>query len=110
MRLMVYRLVISGIFCALAAKLPAAEPLIRLDLAGRTLEGTPLAWSEKKVFFLARDGQLAEWGRKAGGVAFQQHVHTSRLLSVVPQSTVNQPPTLGNVLLWGRCASPCFDD
>src|SRR5947208_12203737 len=41
--------------------LPAAEPLIRLDLVGRTLEGTPLAWSEKKVFFLARDGQLAEF-------------------------------------------------
>src|SRR3954453_23073832 len=39
----------------------SAESLIRLDLAGRTLEGTPLALSEKKVFFLARDGQLAEF-------------------------------------------------
>src|SRR3954452_6350399 len=45
-----------------AALLPAGEPLFRLDLAGRTLEGTPLAWSEKKVFFLARDGQLTEFG------------------------------------------------
>src|SRR3954453_7940186 len=44
-----------------AALLPAGEPLFRLELAGRTLEGTPLAWSEKKVFFLARDGQLAEF-------------------------------------------------
>ena len=43
------------------AALPAAEPLIRLDLPGRTLEGTPLAASEKKVLFLARDGQLAEF-------------------------------------------------
>jgi uncharacterized protein DUF1570 len=44
-----------------AAMLSAAEPLIRFDLGGRTLEGTPLAWSEKKVFFLVRDGQLAEF-------------------------------------------------
>lgn len=41
--------------------LAASEPLIRLDLRGRTLEGTPLAWSEQKVFFLGRDGQLAEF-------------------------------------------------
>jgi hypothetical protein len=41
--------------------LPAAEPLIRLDLGGHTLEGTPLTWSDKKVFFLGRDGQLTEF-------------------------------------------------
>jgi hypothetical protein len=48
-------------FCVSAAGLSAAEPLIRVDVAGRTLEGTPLAWSQKKVFFLVRDGQLAEF-------------------------------------------------
>src|SRR4051812_45397282 len=55
-----YLAVVAG--CAFAsANLSAAETLFRLDLAGRTLEGTPLAWSEKKVIFLARDGQLAEF-------------------------------------------------
>jgi hypothetical protein len=39
----------------------AGEPLIRLDLAGRTIEGTALVASEKKVFFLCRDGQLEEF-------------------------------------------------
>jgi len=43
------------------AALHAAEPLIRLDLRGKTLEGMPLAVSEKEVLFLARDGQLAEF-------------------------------------------------
>jgi Protein of unknown function (DUF1570) len=48
----------------LPACLPGAEPLIRFDLAGRTLEGTPLAWSKEKVFFLARDGQLTDFAPK----------------------------------------------
>ncbi len=39
----------------------AAEPLFRLDVAGRTLEGTPLAMTDDKVFLLARDGQLTEF-------------------------------------------------
>ena len=39
----------------------AAEPLIKLDVRGKTLEGMPLAVSEKEVLFLARDGQLAEF-------------------------------------------------
>jgi hypothetical protein len=39
----------------------AGEPLIRLDLRGQTLEGTPLAFNEKKVYFLGRDGQLTEF-------------------------------------------------
>lgn len=47
--------------CAVPLNLTAAEPLIRLDLRGRTLEGTPLAASEKEVLFLGRDGQLAEF-------------------------------------------------
>jgi hypothetical protein len=45
----------------IASCIQAAEPLIRLDLLGRTLEGTPLAASEKEVLFLGRDGQLAEF-------------------------------------------------
>src|SRR5262245_56760319 len=40
---------------------PAAEPLIRLDLQGQTLEGTPLASTENKVFLLGRDGQLFDF-------------------------------------------------
>jgi len=56
-----YQLAVAAGVAFWAATMPAAEPLIRLDLEGRTLEGTPLAWSEKKVFFLARDGQLAEF-------------------------------------------------
>src|SRR5687768_447494 len=39
----------------------AGEPLIRLDLRGQTLEGTPLAWSDKRVYFLGRDGQMSEF-------------------------------------------------
>jgi hypothetical protein len=39
----------------------ATEPMIRLDLSGKTLEGTPLRWSDRKVWFLGRDGQLAEF-------------------------------------------------
>ncbi len=50
---------------AQATYVAAAEPMIRLDLSGKTLEGTPLAWSEKKVLFLGRDGQLAEFAPTA---------------------------------------------
>jgi hypothetical protein len=39
----------------------AAEPLIRLTLNDRPLEGTPLAWSEQKITLLARDGQIVEF-------------------------------------------------
>ena len=40
---------------------PAAERLIRLDLPDRSgFEGTPLAWSDKQAWFLARDGQVVE--------------------------------------------------
>jgi hypothetical protein len=61
MRLLIYFALFAAGIGSWAERLPAAEPLIRLDLAGRTLEGTPLAFSEKKVFFLCRDGQLAEF-------------------------------------------------
>lgn len=50
-----------AVLLLIASLLSAAEPLFRLDVAGRTLEGTPLAMSDKKVFLLARDGQLAEF-------------------------------------------------
>ena len=39
----------------------AAEPMIRLKLNGQPLEGTPLAWNDKQVFFLLRDGQFVEF-------------------------------------------------
>ncbi len=39
----------------------SAEPLIRLKLEGRQLEGTPLAWSEQKITLLLRDGQVTEF-------------------------------------------------
>jgi hypothetical protein len=39
----------------------AGDPLIRLELAGRKLEGTPLAASEENVLFLERDGRLTEF-------------------------------------------------
>jgi hypothetical protein len=61
MRLLLRCVAIAVGLGALPALLSAAESMIRLDLAGKTLEGTPLSWSEKKVFFLARDGQLAEF-------------------------------------------------
>src|SRR6476620_7323306 len=49
---------VGGLLCGL---LSAAEPMIKLDLPGRTLEGTPLTWSQKKMWFLGRDGQLNEF-------------------------------------------------
>jgi hypothetical protein len=43
----------------------AAEPLIRLTLEGRPIEGTALAWDEQNVFFLLRDGQLTSFAPSA---------------------------------------------
>jgi hypothetical protein len=62
MRHLYHLIFFAAISSRFAGLLSAAEPLLKLDLAGRTLEGTPLAFSEKKVFFLARDGQLNEFG------------------------------------------------
>jgi hypothetical protein len=45
----------------IAAVAPAAEPMLSFELPGGTVEGTPLAWSEKEIFLLARDGQLVEF-------------------------------------------------
>jgi hypothetical protein len=45
----------------LAVPTRAAEPLIRIKLEGRALEGTPLAWSEQNITLLLRDGQIAEF-------------------------------------------------
>src|SRR5690349_2583577 len=57
------RLLLSALLCTglLSSAAWAAEPLIKLDVRGKTLEGMPLAVSEKEVLFLARDGQLAEF-------------------------------------------------
>jgi len=62
MRRLFYLILSAALGSLVAGWLSAAEPLIKLDLGGRTLEGTPLALSEKTVFFLARDGQLNEFG------------------------------------------------
>jgi hypothetical protein len=51
----------ASLYFILQAACMAGEPLIRLDLHGQTLEGTPLAFDEKKVFFLGRDGQMSEF-------------------------------------------------
>lgn len=48
-----------------AAAALAADPLIKLELPGRTLEGTPLVLSQQKVSFLVRDGRLAEFAPSA---------------------------------------------
>ncbi len=61
MRRLFYLIVFAALGSLVAGWLSAAEPLVKLDLAGRMLEGTPLAVSEKKIFFLARDGQLNEF-------------------------------------------------
>src|SRR5947208_2891019 len=61
MRRLFYLILFAALGSVFAGWLSAAEPLIKLDLAGRTLEGTPLAWSQEKIFFLARDGQLNEF-------------------------------------------------
>jgi hypothetical protein len=62
MRRLFYLILFAAIGSILAGWLSAAEPLMKLDLGGRDLEGTPLAWSKEKIFFLARDGQLQEFG------------------------------------------------
>jgi len=61
MRRLMFLVILSAVGGLLCGWLSAAEPLIKLDLPGRSLEGTPLSWSKKKVWFLARDGQLAEF-------------------------------------------------
>jgi hypothetical protein len=38
----------------------ASEPLVRLQLKGRQVEGMRLAWDSETTFFLARDGQCLE--------------------------------------------------
>lgn len=61
MRRLFYLILFAALGSVLAGWLAAAEPLMKVDVGGRSLEGTPLAFSEKKVFFLARDGQLNEF-------------------------------------------------
>src|SRR6478672_9861263 len=58
-RILQFALIAISPLCTFEAR--AAEPLFRLDVAGRTLEGTPLAMTDDKVFLLARDGQLTEF-------------------------------------------------
>jgi hypothetical protein len=61
MRRLFYLIMFAALGSLIAGWLSAAEPLIKLELSGRMLEGTPLAISEKKIFFLARDGQLSDF-------------------------------------------------
>jgi len=44
-----------------ATRAQAAEPMFRLDVAGQTLEGTPLALSDQNALLLTRDGRLVEF-------------------------------------------------
>jgi len=54
----------------LAAPSLAAEPLVRLQLNGRQVEGMPLAADSQRTFLLARDGQCVEFAnRQAKDVA-----------------------------------------
>src|SRR5262245_617937 len=55
------RIGLACIVLASAGALSAAEPLLRFELPGGKVEGTPLAWSEQEIFLLARDGQLIEF-------------------------------------------------
>jgi hypothetical protein len=41
------------------------HPLVEVDLDGRRIEGTPLAWSKTDVFLLARDGHLWNFDPKS---------------------------------------------
>jgi len=61
MRVLPHAFAFLTAFCTSVTGLSAAEPVIRFDLTGKMLEGMPLAITEKKAFFLARDGQLAEF-------------------------------------------------
>lgn len=73
---------------ALAVDAAAAEPLLRFELPGRTVEGAPLSYSKKDVFLLGRDGQLIEFaageatkGEQAGDFkAFSQAEARGQLL------------------------------
>src|SRR5690349_8794391 len=56
-----FHLVALGVLVLGAIEARGTEPLFRLDLAGRTLEGTPLALTDDKVILLTRDGGLAEF-------------------------------------------------
>jgi hypothetical protein len=61
MRRLLYLVLLAAVGGLLCGWLSAAEPMIKLDLPGRTLEGTPLTWSQKKIWVLGRDGQLNEF-------------------------------------------------
>lgn len=54
-----------GVYCSLELLLvgaplhcTAAEPTIRLTLRGERIEGSPVAWSDRDVLLLGRDGRL----------------------------------------------------
>jgi hypothetical protein len=52
-----------AICLVLAASGRAAEPLVRVELAGRKIEGTILASDSQTTFFLARDGACLEYSK-----------------------------------------------
>ena len=54
---------------AVPATLCAVEPLVRLKLDGRSVEGKRLAWDSEKTFLLARDGQLVEYANRNAKVS-----------------------------------------
>ncbi len=55
---MIHRLLLAAAGCLVAGSLVAHEPLVRLELDGRPLEGTPLSWTKQNAILLGRDGQL----------------------------------------------------
>src|SRR5262245_17958452 len=49
-----------ALMLACTAPVTAAEPLVRIDLDGRRVDGMILARDNRTTFFLARDGQCLE--------------------------------------------------
>jgi hypothetical protein len=59
----VFRLLLALAFSAICVPAAAKPPrfMIEATVKGQYVEGGPLAWSEKKVILLARDGQIWEF-------------------------------------------------
>ena len=55
-----HRVLPLALCLSFAAPISAAEPLVRLQLKGRQVDGLRLAWDSETTFFLARDGQCLE--------------------------------------------------
>src|SRR5262245_25200948 len=65
------RPLLALLLCSWVGAASADDRLLKFDLPGRTVEGMPLAWSEKDVFLLGRDGQLIEFALSQATAAAQ---------------------------------------